>query len=747
MNTARSTDRPAVQRLLSRWAVLPVVFASLLGLSPGAQAATPARDSLTLLVPDGADPASWQIKVWTDTAQEEGLRLQLMTDSQFLALGNAAAATIAGLVMPDSAHITASDAVVTALKQYTNLGGRLMLVYDAGALTSAGVYAPAKSRFSDLVGVDYVMYDTLRDKVVGFGPVVGTRSRLDSLLLPPGKYQPWTPPASVAGTATVATFVPATTRDPGGSKHMRSAIEARGRRGIDEGSANVRPLRGQSLTSLLGLASNPTTVTGTSVTIASKVATSSAMTPLLAQDIAPAASTQLKTQLQPTTTVNITGSVTAADSQLNAITGYGYGPVDYFSYVTQGSYTGKTYLSSPDHGLVAGVRTVGSGRVMFVNMPLGYFKAIGTDSAPLHGFMSLFATDQVGLPRLSSQPRGRGGLIYNWHVDDGDDLLSDARYLLDSTSVFKRGPYSIHFTAGHDVVTVGDNKGMFLDTNTRSQDLVRRMGNIGVWAGRLPVQHELGSHGGWNHDLYGLGANDSNQAIYQPWLELNFAAIERTTGRKIREYSAPVGNNPAWAVQWLENRGVNSMYFVGDTGAASLRSWRAGVRLTNKLWSFPIVPLGKYATFEEFDLNGIPDTTSGQWLIDLQDFVVNHRTNRLFYNHPPGARGHLPAVQPMLAHADSLQAAGQFRWYSMNQIATFSQRRITTTWSSTTSSGLTTFTASNPTSLQDQTWRLPRSKFGTPRVLSGNASVSSDSDEWLVVANGGTQLSFVAAPR
>jgi len=354
---------------------------------------------------------------------------------------------------------------------------------------------------------------------------------------------------------------------------------------------------------------------------------------------------------------------------------------------------------------------------------------------------------QVGLPKMSMQPRGKGGLIYNWHVDDGDDLLSDVKYLLDSTSVLKRGPFSIHFTAGHDVVTLGDNNGMFLDTNAKSQDLVRRLGNLGAWAGKLPVQHELGSHGGWNHDLYGLGANETNQATYQPWLELNFAAIERTTGKKIREYSAPVGNNPTWAVNWLENRGVNSMYFVGDTGAPGVRSWRAGNRLSKALWSYPIVPLGKYATFEEFDLFGIPDTTSGQWLIDLQDFVINHRTNRMFYNHPPGARGHLPALQPMLARADLLQLFGQFRWYTMGQMAAFSQQRLTTTWSATTASGLTTFTASHPTSLKDQTWVLPRSKFGTPFVQSGNASVSADNNEWIIAANGGTQLRFVAAPR
>ena len=215
-------------------------------LAPVAHAAA-VRDTLVMLVPDTANLADWPVKVWTDTAQEEGYRLQTMTDAQFLALGTTSAANIAGLVVPDSAHIQASDAVVAAVKQYANLGGKLMLVYDAGALTDSTVYAPVKSRFSDLVGVDYVMYEALRDRVVGFGPVVGTRARLDSLSLPPGKYTPWGTVTSVAGTAAAATFVPASPADAGGSKHMRPAIEERARRGVDEGSANVRRLRDQTL--------------------------------------------------------------------------------------------------------------------------------------------------------------------------------------------------------------------------------------------------------------------------------------------------------------------------------------------------------------------------------------------------------------------------------------------------------------------------------------------------------------------
>ena len=186
-----------------------------LGLAASAWAAPP-RDTLTLLIPDNAAPTSWQVKVWTDSAAEEGIRLELLTDSQLLALGTAAASKIAGLVVPDSAHIGASTAVVTAIKQYAFTGGKLMLVYDAGALTETGFYPSipgnvavnVPSRFSDMVGVDYVLYNTLGANLVGFGQVVGTKARLDSLSLPPGKYAPYVAPASLTTFTTTTAFVP-----------------------------------------------------------------------------------------------------------------------------------------------------------------------------------------------------------------------------------------------------------------------------------------------------------------------------------------------------------------------------------------------------------------------------------------------------------------------------------------------------------------------------------------------------------
>ncbi len=745
----KSKFRTLLQRLQPR-ALRRCVLPALLSVASAAALAAAPRDRLTLLVPDGADLSSWQVKVWTDSAAEEGIRLDLITDSALLALGNTAAATIAGLIMPDSAHLSASAAVVAAVKQYAFLGGKLMLVYDAGVLEANNAFPmTGNSRFADMVGVEYVLWNNGAGSgtMVGFGQVVGTAGRLDSLSFPPGKYIPYAPPVSLAATTLTTAFVPTSALDPGGSTVMTATVTGRPLKGIDDGDKGVREKRKVSLRAFLGLGAEDSGP----LRFGKRNAQASKARDQHIFDRVTRPADQVGAVFSATTGAATTISAAAmapADTALQSISGYGFGALGYYHYVTTGTFPGTVYLSSPEHGLVAGERTYGSGQLVFVNLPLGYFKAIGTDAPALHGFLNQFARDTVGISQLSVQPRGRGGLIYNWHVDDGEALTVDAVNLLNNTAVFKRGPFSIHFTAGPDVITVGDGNGMNLSKNKTAQDVVRRLGNLGKYATlpaaqKLPA-HQLGSHGGWIHDYWGNTANEANSPDLTSLLTQNFNAIEAVTGRKITEYSSPQGNTPAWAITWMEKRGVIASYLVGDIGTGMIRSWRNGVRLSNKLWSSPVSVLGKYATFEEFDDFGVSDATSGQWLLDLQSFAVNHRTNRMFYTHPPGAAGHLVPVNALLARGDTLQAAGQFSWYTMTQMAEFSQRRVEATWSSSVVGTLTTFTASHPSSLADLTWLLPKSHYGQPTLTSGVGTVSSDLGNWIVTATSGTSLKFTS---
>nr|WP_315190530.1 hypothetical protein [uncultured Albidiferax sp.] len=718
--------------LLARRHFAAVLFALLALVVTGTGAtgsyggSSPSRDNLTLLIPDNAVLTSWQVQVWTDAAAEEGIQIKTITDSAFLALGSTAASKIAGLVMPDSAHIQASDALVAAVKQYVSGGGKLMLTYDAAVLNDLGFYdLSGKSRFSDLVGVDYVQYEALRDRVVGFGPVVGSKARLNNLSVPPGKFVPYTAPLELPVATATTPFVPTSRLDPGGAEVMRAMVESR-TRGFSALGRMVNPLRYDlrvhSATPALRLPGS---------------------FPYRYSDDVSATVDSTGTYWQENPIGWVSTQLSEADKALQTISGYGYPALGYYSFVTTGTFPGNVFLSSPEHGLVAGERSYGNGKVLFVNIPLGYFAAIGTDSMLLHGFLNHFARDQVVMPRLSVQPKGVGGLIYNWHVDDGDDLIPDYGYVMGQWFMQGKGPFSVHFTAGPDVNVIGDGLGMNLANNPAGQAVVRSAG-----AYRGSVTNEVGAHGGWNHNIYGINANETNASTYLPWLQANVGVVQNVMGKRSREYSAPQGNNPLWSTNWLETYGIVGMYTVSNTGTAATREWRNGARVTDKLWAMPIAPLGTTATFEEFEENGISNGASAQWLLDLQSFVVNNRTNRLFYNHPPGARDHLGVVKTFVNRAENLKNWGRFNWYTMAQIADFSQRRIQTTWSSSNYYGYSRFTASNPAGLTDVTWLLPRSRYGYPYILSGWATVDVyDDTNWIVTARGGTNLSFKAYDR
>jgi hypothetical protein len=101
----------------------------------------------------------------------------------------------------------------------------------------------------------------------------------------------------------------------------------------------------------------------------------------------------------------------------------------------------------------------------------------------------------------------------------------------------------------------------------------------------------------------------------------------------------------------------------------------------------------------------------------------------------------------MLQRADWLQSMGKFKWYTMTEMAQFGNRRLDVQWNASTSNGFATFSASHTSTLKDMTWLLPRDKYMLPVVTSGYGQVGYDSTSWIITANGGTALKFVAAQR
>ena len=273
--------------------------------------------------------------------------------------------------------------------------------------------------------------------------------------------------------------------------------------------------------------------------------------------------------------------------------------------------------------------------------------------------------------------------------------------------------------------------------------------------------HSVGSHGGWIHDYYGLHVSEDNQWLstggacvntvvridnYQQCLLLNRQAVDGVVGKVSRSYSAPEGNNPLWAMGWLEQQGVVATYFAGHTGLGATRQYREGQLLNPKIWVFPVTPQGLYATFEEFQAYGVPAADVLAGYKALIDFNVAQNTSRLIYAHPPGALLWSSVLTDMLAYARAQK--GRFAWYTLPRLADFMNRRLAVSWSQVLdpATSVTRFTASHPSSLKDMVWRLPRTRYvNLPRIESGQATVDgSDPQYWQIKATGGTQLVFSA---
>ncbi len=607
-----------------RWTIAGV-SALLLALLVGswlAHARGPSSaDDLLLLLPDGTRFSDPKVTVWLDAASEEGLHVVPVHDSDFVRplFGRN---QCAGVILPDSIHQRASDIFISAIHHFVADGGKLLLVYDAGTLSLEGRYARGDSRLSDLAGVNYGLYDTLRDNATMWSTVSGQREILQGMEIPPGKYYPF---------AT-------------------------------------------------------------------------------ADDVA-----------QPSPTLG-------PEAQLRR---YKFGDLDYPSFVTAGNYSGRMLLHSKA-GVVAGENKFKKGSVLFVNLPLGYLKA-NTDGLLLHAFLKYFAEHTLSLPYLMPVPDGVGGLVMNWHIDSNAAIKPLQE--INSWSLLKQGPYSIHITAGPDAHFIGDKKGFDVDHNPLSQSRILQYEALG---------HEIGSHGGWIHDYFAAHIDKDGQKDMEPFLELNKDSLERVTHEPDVEYSSPSGDQPPWVTKWLESHGFLAYYFTGDTGMGPTEGYRNGVREGQNIWAFPISHLDRAAAFEEMPDEGYSNAEVGRWLEALTNFAANHQAARLVYFHPPGILDYHDVVDQWMQQTARLRAEGHFRWYTMADLATFLNVRKQVKWKTSEADGTVTVDAAHPETLEHMAWRFPSDRFAEPVVVHGAAQVAKKENAWVVVAGSGKTLEFTS---
>jgi len=408
---------------------------------------------------------------------------------------------------------------------------------------------------------------------------------------------------------------------------------------------------------------------------------------------------------------------------------YKYGELLYPSFVTSGQYSGDALFQSKV-GIVAGEHVYESGSVFFVNLPLGYLKA-NTDGLPMHAFLKYFAKHVLALPYLASVPDGVGGLVLNWHVDSNAAIKPLQQ--MNTWSLLKQGPYSIHITAGPDAMAIGDGRGFDVEHNLISQGLIRKYEGLG---------YEVGSHGGWIHNYFALHVDKDDPKDLEQFLALNKNALEHAAGKAVVEYSAPDGNQPAWVTHWLESHGFVAYYFTGDTGMGPTQGYRTGAREGQDIWAFPILHLDRAAGFEEMTSEGYSESEVRRWLDAITEFATDHQSVRLIYFHPPGILPYQRIVEKWLQQTADLRAKGTFRWYTMTELANFLNSRKQVEWKIVRHGKLMSIDASHPRSLEHEAWHLSSEKFSEPRIVQGSAKVIRDKDAWMIVAGQGKMLQF-----
>jgi hypothetical protein len=119
--------------------------------------------------PGGGTEAQQVRAAYSETLLENGIPFDWLASTD-LALfdGEALAESYAAIVFPDTINRRVSEDAAADLIAFASLGGSVAVVGDAGSRTQDGTYRPG-SLFTEISGVDSLLYNSLRSKAFGRG--------------------------------------------------------------------------------------------------------------------------------------------------------------------------------------------------------------------------------------------------------------------------------------------------------------------------------------------------------------------------------------------------------------------------------------------------------------------------------------------------------------------------------------------------------------------------------------------------
>lgn len=401
---------------------------------------------------------------------------------------------------------------------------------------------------------------------------------------------------------------------------------------------------------------------------------------------------------------------------LLTLSGYGYGSLNYplarnepVRHIPEKDIYAYGVTAAHDKFPAIVMTDFGRGKVLYVDLPLGYLKA-NADDLPLRSVLRTFLFDVAGIPHIMNVESGRGNIVINWHVDS--NIEYDSLPAMASKGLLRKDiPVSFHITAGDFCYAPGDVAGF--DACGKGRPLVDLMKTFG----------SIGSHGGWGHNWFAKNIKDGvfHEEEMRQYIVQNNDCLERITGHRIREYSAPVGVQPQPATaKLLEDLGFIAYYSTGDTGSPPNRAFYNGKMLTEKVISFPIMPFGRSASFDEMStLDRRKEHEVREWLLDVLSYASRNRTTRLIYSHPHNITLYPHAVKAFIDRADSLQRSGSLSVRTMSDYAAFFLRFLKTTYSFSRDEKHLVVTLKNPDGLAGICAALPKKMCRKPPYDQG----------------------------
>jgi hypothetical protein len=347
------------------------------------------------------------------------------------------------------------------------------------------------------------------------------------------------------------------------------------------------------------------------------------------------------------------------------------------------------------------MKKVFSGRLLYVNLPLGHLKS-ESDDLMLRAVMRTFLFNVSKIPHLLNTPDGKAGLVINWHIDWDEDRTG-LKYMLENGFFTDQIKYSIHNTAGPFTDRPGDGRGF--DAAGKGKNILKSVLKYGT----------LGSHGGWAHNWFYSNIENGifKEKEIEKYITLNNKTLENISGYPVTEYSAPNGVHPQpLATDILERNGVIAYYYTGDSGSAPNRTFFNKKMVSNNVIAFPVLSYQKVASFFEMDRDGVSEKEIEKWLFGLLDFLLENRTIRLIYSHSYDVKPYYPdTLKSFLLKVDQASREGKINARPMTYFATFMQRFLLTKYRFLRKPNRMEVRITNPKGLKGIAIAIPNDKY------------------------------------